>query len=131
MSSDADVMIVEGVGGAMVPIDDKHLAMDFARMLKIPAVIVARAALGTINHTLLTTRALKEAGVPVAGIVINQYPADSPGVAEETSPREIEKWAKVPVLAIVPQEKIPEGELAGGIVGAIDLVDWERFTTRG
>ena len=131
MSSDADVMVVEGVGGAMVPIDDKHLAMDFARMLQIPAVVVARAALGTINHTLLTVRALKELNVSVAGIVINQYPADSPGVAEETSPREIEKWAKVPVLAIVPQEKIPEGELAGGIVGAIDLVDWERFTTRG
>jgi dethiobiotin synthetase len=130
MSNGADVMIVEGVGGVMVPMDENHLALDVARMLKIPAIVVARAALGTINHALLSVRTLRESGITVAGIVINQYPADLPGVAEETSPREIEKWAKVPVLAIVPQEKPPEGELSSGIVGAIDPVDWERFLAR-
>ncbi len=127
MSADSDVMIVEGVGGVMVPMDDKLLVIDFARMLGVPAIVVARPALGTINHTVLTVRALQSAGVRVAGVVINQYPAESPSVAEETNPREIEKWAKVPVLAIVPDEKVPEGELPPGIVAAIGMVDWERI----
>lgn len=126
MSADADLMIVEGVGGVMVPMDDKHLVLDVAKMLAVPALVVARPGLGTINHTLLTVRALQTAGVHVAGIVINRYPAESPGIAEETSPREIEKWAKLPVLAIVPEEKVPEGALPPGIVSAIGLVDWER-----
>jgi dethiobiotin synthetase len=127
MSADSDVMIVEGVGGLMVPMDEKHLVLDLARMLSAPAVVVARASLGTINHTLLTVRTLKEAGVRVAGVVVNQYPADLAGIAEETNPREIEKWAKVPVLAIVPQEPVPPGALPPGITAAIDLVNWDRF----
>jgi dethiobiotin synthetase len=126
MSADSDVMIVEGVGGIMVPMDPKHLVLDFARMLGVPAVVVARPSLGTINHTLLTVRALRHSGVQVAGDVINQYPAESATVAEETSPREIEKWGKAPVLAIVPQENIPEGALPPGIIAAIGMVDWER-----
>jgi len=130
MSQDSDVMIVEGAGGVMVPLDDKHLVLDAARMLNVPAIVVARAALGTINHSVLTVRALQAANVRVAGVVINQYPAELPGVAEETSPREIEKWAKVPVLCIVPQETIADATLPKGIVGAIDLVDWERVMKR-
>jgi dethiobiotin synthetase len=93
MSQGADVMIIEGAGGIMVPMDERHLMLDMARMLDVPTIVIARAALGTINHTLLTVRALQAANVRVAGVVINQYPADLPGVAEETNPREIVNWA--------------------------------------
>ena len=127
MSAGSDVMIVEGAGGVMVPMDEKHLVLDVAKLLGVPTIVVARPALGTINHTVLTVRALQAAGVRVGGVVINRYPTDSPGVPEETNPREIEKWAKVPVLAIVPDEKVPEGELPPGIISAIDQVDWERL----
>ncbi len=129
MSSGSDVMIVEGVGGIMVPMDQKHLVLNVAQMLGVPAVVVARPSLGTINHTLLTVKALKDAGVAVAGIVINEYPAESASIAEETNPRELEKWAKAPVLAIVAREKIPQGALPPGIVAAIGMVDWERIMT--
>src|SRR5579884_3028539 len=74
MSGDADVMIVEGVGGLMVPLDGKHTVCDMAGWLGAPAVVVARAGLGTINHTLLTVNALREVKVAVAGVVINRYP---------------------------------------------------------
>jgi dethiobiotin synthetase len=130
MSADSDVMIVEGVGGIMAPMDDKHLVLDVAKMLNVPAIIVARPALGTINHTLLTINALRSATIPLAGVVINRYPADSPGTAEETNPREIEKWGKTPILSIVPDEKIPDGGLPPGIIAAIDLVDWERIALK-
>src|SRR5829696_8166920 len=58
MSKDSDVMVVEGVGGLMVPLDAKHTVRDLAKWLRLPAVVVARAGLGTINHTILTVEAL-------------------------------------------------------------------------
>jgi dethiobiotin synthetase len=130
MSRGSDVMIVEGVGGLMVPLDAKHTVRDLARWLMLPAVVVARPGLGTINHTLLTVEALRSAGVGVAGVVINQYPAEIPGIAEESNPRAIEKWGRVPVLAIVPEEEFQAPVLPPGIVAATETVDWERFTRK-
>ena len=77
IARDSDVLIVEGVGGIMVPMDAKHTMLDVARWLKLPAVVVARPNLGTINHTLLTVDALRGAKVKVAGVVINRYPAET------------------------------------------------------
>ena len=126
MSRDSEVMIIEGVGGLMVPMDAKFTVLDMMQWLGTSAVIVARPALGTINHTLLTVNALKNAKVSVAGVVINRYPAESAGVAEETNPRAIEKWGRVPVLSIVPQVAAPIGlNLPADIVAAIENVDWE------
>jgi dethiobiotin synthetase len=127
MSRGADLMIVEGVGGIMVPMDDKHTVLDAAVALKLPAVVVARPDLGTINHTILTVEALRSAGVQVAGVVINRYPTDLVGIAQETNPRAIERWGKVPVLCLVPDEYISPGALPAGVVSAIDQVDWETM----
>jgi dethiobiotin synthetase len=127
MSADSDVMIVEGVGGIMVPMDEHHTVLDVAVALKVPAIVVARPGLGTINHTLLTVNALRQAGVNVAGVVINRYPTDLAGIPEETNPRAIERWGKVPLLTIVPDEPILDAKLPPGIVAAIERVDWERL----
>lgn len=131
MSRDSDRMIVEGVGGLMVPLDEKHTVLDVAKWLNLPAVIVARPGLGTINHTLLTVSALRSWGIRVAGVVINRYPAENASIAEETNPRAIERWGKVPVLCIVPDEKVSPPALPPGITAAIDLVDWSRFAAPG
>jgi dethiobiotin synthetase len=129
MSQDSDVMIVEGVGGIMVPMDEKHTVLDAAAALKIPAVIVARPGLGTINHTLLTVHALRSSGVRVAGVVINRYPTDVAGIPEETNPRAVERWGKVPVLCIVPDEPFAAPTaLPAGIMAAIEQVDWQKQT---
>ena len=125
---DSDVIVVEGVGGIMVPMDAKHTMLDVATWLKIPAVVVARPNLGTINHTILTVEALRRAEVPVAGVVINRYPAENAGVAEETNPRAIEKWGKIPVLCLVPDVKEPIGRsMPDDIAAAVGQVDWWRF----
>jgi dethiobiotin synthetase len=128
MSQSSDVMIIEGVGGIMVPMDEDHTVLDVAVALKIPAIVVARPGLGTINHTLLTVRALRSAGVQVAGVVVNRYPPDSAGIAEETNPRAIEHWGKVPVVCVVPDEPLAQAPLTlpPGIVAAIEQVDWEQ-----
>ena len=128
ITRDSDILIVEGVGGIMVPMDAKHTMLDVAQWLKLPAIVVARPNLGTINHTLLTVDALRDAKVKVAGVVVNRYPAEMPGVAEETNPRAIEKWGKVPVLCIVPDVKEPIGlRIPDDIAAAVATVDWTRF----
>lgn len=131
MAAESEVMIVEGVGGVMVPMDSRHTFRDVAVWLGAPAVVVARPALGTINHTLLSVDALRLAGVSVAGVVMNRYPAENASVAEETNPRAIEKWGKVPVLCLVPDEKISGLQLPPGVLAAIETVDWERKARRG
>ena len=128
MSKSSDIMVVEGVGGLMVPMDERHTFLDVARWLKLPTVVVARPNLGTINHTLLTVKALRSADVKVAGVVINRYPAQSADVASETNPRAIERWGKVPVLCVVPD--VPAGikdHLHADVVAAVGTVDWARF----
>ena len=128
MTRQSDVIVVEGIGGILVPLDHEHTTLDLARWLKLRAVVVARPNLGTINHTLMTLRTLREAGVAVAGVVINRYPAESASVAEETNPRYIEKYGKVPILAIVPDEPVfKRPPLPPSITSPIDMVDWLRF----
>jgi dethiobiotin synthetase len=124
MQRDSDVMIVEGVGGIRVPMDPKTTVLDVAVAMGLPTIIVARPALGTINHTLLTLDALRHAKVAVSGVVINRYPTDVVGTAEETNPRAIERWGRTSVLCLVPEENIVPPRLPEGIVAAIDSVDW-------
>ncbi len=75
-----DCAIVEGVGGLLCPISDDFWVIHFAKLTGLPLVIVARAGLGTINHTLLTLQVARQAGLVVAGVVINRYLLEpSPG----------------------------------------------------
>ena len=67
----AEVVIVEGAGGALVPILDSFDMLDLARLLGLPLLVVARAALGTINHTRLTLEAAQSRGLSVLGVVIS------------------------------------------------------------
>jgi len=66
-----DTMIVEGAGGAAVPLTDTATVTDLMALLGLPALIVARSGLGTVNHTLLTASWLRRHGVRVAGVLLN------------------------------------------------------------
>lgn len=124
MSAESDVMVVEGIGGLMTPLDPRYTVRDLIGWLGLPVVIVARAGLGTINHTLLTLNALREIGANVAGVVVNRYPADGASIAEESNPRAIERWGKTSVLCVVPAETFVPPKLPAGITAAINTVDW-------
>ena len=131
MARDSDVIIVEGVGGVMVPLDDRHTVLDLAKCLRLPAIVVARAGLGTINHTLMTIEALRQV-TRVAGVVINRYPAENASVAEETNPRVISKWGRTPVLCVVPDEAMVGSppSLPTGVMAAVGAVDWHEFAAQ-
>jgi dethiobiotin synthetase len=129
MAADAGVMIVEGIGGILTPMDAKSTFLDVAAWLKLPAVIVARPGLGTLNHTLLTCLALRSRNVPIAGVVIDGYPARTPSAAEETNPRAIEKWGKTSVLCVVPHVTGPlKPNLPPDVLAAIHSVDWDGIS---
>lgn len=99
-SDHADVLIVEGAGGLLSPISDRDSVADLARDLGWPLLIVARAGLGTINHTLLTIEAADRRRLPVAGVVLN--PVD--GTADPSAasnPLELANRCSVPILAVL------------------------------
>ena len=72
-----DALVVEGAGGLLVPLTREISTMDLARVLGLPLIVVARAGLGTINHSLLTLRAAGDAGLEVAAVVPNHPEPDS------------------------------------------------------
>jgi len=93
-----DRLIVEGIGGIMVPVTVDRYVADVAAELRAPLLIVARAGLGTINHSLLTVEYARSRGLNVAGVLLNS-PAEAPaGPAERTNPSVIARRAGVPVF---------------------------------
>lgn len=102
LSKKYDITIVEGAGGMMVPVYRKYLFIDFIRDLNLPVLIVAKAGLGTLNHTLLTLEAAKNRGIDVMGVIINYSSKIKNDVSVQTNPGMIEKLGGVPVLGIVP-----------------------------
>ena len=110
----ADYTIVEGVGGAMVPLDSRHTVMDWMSKLGMPAILVAGSYLGTISHTLTTLEAMKNNGVAVKGLVVSES-AESPVSLDElvsTIKRYVGELpiATIPRIPNVPKnwQKVPK-----------------------
>lgn len=89
-------VVVEGVGGLLVPLAPTYTVADLAAALGLPLVVVARPGLGTINHTLLTIEAARRRDLPVVAVVLNPFPAQ-PTPIEADNERTIEALAAVPV----------------------------------
>ncbi len=99
-----EVVLVEGAGGLLVPIDAKTTMADLALSLDTPLVVVARMRLGTINHTLLTLREAERCGLRVLGVVLNGYdPSGEPlSEAEARNLDELRDRIDTPLLAELP-----------------------------
>ena len=94
-----DTVVVEGVGGLLVPLTLDYLVRDLARDLALPLVVVARPGLGTINHTLLTLEVARAAGLAVAGVVVAPWPA-SPSAMEDDNRATIARLGDVEVATL-------------------------------
>ena len=94
-----EILLVEGIGGLLVPLEATWTVRDMAREMAAPVVIVSRNALGTINHTALTCEAALSAGLEVRGIVLNSTEAPEGDESTETNAAEIEALTGVPVVA--------------------------------
>lgn len=97
-----DRLVVEGVGGLLVPIRARWTVAHWARAWRLPLLVVARPALGTINHTALTVHAARSFGLRVLGLVVNHHARTRAGLAERTNPAALAAETGVPVLAEIP-----------------------------
>lgn len=99
-----DYITVEGSGGIVCPLRmDEQVIMleDVIKELQIPCILVANAGLGTINAVVLTVSYMKQKGIPIKGIIINQYHKGDP--CEEDNKRVIEQLTQIPILACVKE----------------------------
>ena len=95
----ADFALIEGVGGIMAPIDDRHTVLDWVTALELPALLVAGTYLGTISHTLTALTTLAGRGVPVAGLILSESP-DSPVPPVETAAAIARFVPDLPILQV-------------------------------
>lgn len=91
--SGASWTLVEGAGGWRVPITPDADMAALARRFQLPVVVVARAGLGTINHSLLTLEAVERDGLSVTALVLSRRETDDPAVAESNLDQIQRRWA--------------------------------------
>jgi dethiobiotin synthetase len=88
-------LIAEGAGGALVPINETQLTTHLMKYLGLPVLLVSRTSLGTINHTLLSIAALREAGLDLRGVIMVGKP-------NRDNLKAIEHYGGVAVIGTVP-----------------------------
>lgn len=110
-------VLIEGAGGLMVPLNEEETQLGLIIQLGVPVLLVAHIGLGTVNHCLLTIETLREAEVPIAGVIFN---ATAPGEGDDfigrDNPDAVVQFGAVEVLGNVPWL----GDLSGDAA-------WERF----
>jgi dethiobiotin synthetase len=94
------MLLVEGMGGIMTPILKNYFVTNLIKDMKIPAVIVTRTKIGTVNHTIMTCKMCQMYKIPIKGIIINNF--DSSGYLVKTLKRDLESLTGVPILGTIP-----------------------------
>ncbi len=142
LERESDALLIEGVGGLMVPLDPqrpKYTVLDFIAAFGYPVVIVTRAGLGTLNHTALTVRVLKQAGCRIAGLVLNGYVVDPVGADDPSIASNriwLEKLTGVKTLAIVPKvdpvgAQPEKGRIDPAVLEAVEMTYWPDVFSPG
>jgi dethiobiotin synthetase len=117
-----ETLIVEGVGGLLVPLSEDYSVCDFAVALGLPLLIAARPGLGTINHTLLTLQAARDAGLDVLAVVLTPWP-QQPSAIETSNRRTI---ARMGAIEVQPLRRIRNPE-PSELANAGDELPWRQW----
>ncbi len=97
-----DQILVEGVGGLMVPLKPDYFITDLIRDMDLPLIIVSRLTLGTLNHTLLTLKTAQSTGIEIAGVILNRSDNSPLNDVEKGQARLIHELSGVPVIGECP-----------------------------
>lgn len=104
----ADVVLVEGVGGFIVPLGDSVDTADLAADLDLPVILVVGMRLGCLNHALLTQEAIRARGLTLAGWVANQI---DPNMSEfDANVDALEERIRAPLIGVIEWQKRPDAE---------------------
>jgi dethiobiotin synthetase len=102
IEQDHEHFLVEGAGGLAVPLTKDATVADFAQQFHFPLLIVARANLGTVNHTVLTVRYAESLGLRVGGVILSGGGREGADISEAHNAAYIEEYGGVPVIGRVP-----------------------------
>ena len=102
LQSKHSMMLVEGIGGLLVPITQRYNVTDLALQMNLPLIIVSRIQIGTLNHTLLTINAARQHGLKVAGVILNPVYEGELDTIEEEQGSLIEEFSDTPILGTCP-----------------------------
>jgi dethiobiotin synthetase len=92
-------LLIEGVGGVMVPLDDTHTVLDWMAALNIPVVLVAGSYLGSLSHTLTSLHALRQRSLVIKTLVINETPGATVPIADTVAT--LKRFAaRIPIVAL-------------------------------
>lgn len=96
----ADVVVIEGAGGWLTPLDERHALADFVKRVKADVILVVGLRLGCLNHALLTAQAIERSGLKLAGWVANSIDPHFERASDNV--RALEERLKAPLLGIIP-----------------------------
>jgi len=105
MAACRGVLLIEGIGGVMVPFDDRHTVLDLMSMLRIPIVLVAGSYVGTISHTLTALEVLARRNLDIAGVVVSESEASAASLADTVAT--VQQFADA--LEVVGIPRLPPG----------------------
>ncbi len=108
LSTMADIVVVEGTGGYLIPLTENKTSADMALALALPVVLVVGMRLGCLNHALLTQRAIAADGLFLAGWVANCFAPGMPALAENIAT--LEQRLNAPLLGSVPYSPDPDAK---------------------
>jgi len=106
LARQADVVIVEGAGGLLVPLNDDQDSADLVRQMDLPIILVVGIRLGCLNHALLTVEAITARGLTLAGWVANVL--DGNMVMREENIAALQQRISAPLLGVVPYQVQPD-----------------------
>ncbi len=112
LAAQADVVIVEGAGGLLVPLNELQDSADLAKDLGLPVILVTGMRLGCLNHALLTVEAVKARGLTLAGWVANVIDTDMKFLEENISA--LQQRIRAPLLGVVPYLPRADASIAAG-----------------
>jgi len=92
--------LIEGVGGWRVPIDSTIGIREWAQELALPVVVVARNTVGTLNHTLLTVESIRQANLPIRGLILNEHFSRTDDPSATTNPALLQELTSLPILSM-------------------------------
>jgi dethiobiotin synthetase len=107
ITSSGAFTLIEGAGGFLVPLGGSKTFADLALRLALPILLVARASLGTINHTLLTIEAIRARGLTLAGVILNDATEETATELATSNASEIACHSSAPVLGYIPLIRDP------------------------
>jgi dethiobiotin synthetase len=102
IQGEEDFVFIEGVGGVMAPIDEKHTVLDWIEALEIQAVLVVGSYLGTLSHTLTALNVLAQRQIPAFAIIVNETCESSVSLAATCE--ELAHWTRLPLVPVKRQK---------------------------